>query len=259
MMLVCPECSASYAVPDKAIGEKGRTVKCAKCAHTWFQEPPKKEADEAKPEAEMTIVIEDEADASVQSNATEGEDTTPSDETSTASSEAPAEENNDDDAMPNFGEAQLPAIKRAMPAPTWLKAMAIASLVLAIIGGIFVFHTDLRDKGLEGIYAAVGFGNTHGLELSKLDVQALSDRRKNRYFIQGEILNNTEHETELPTLRVSLVKKSGAVVLYKDYSADEILEPGASFPFQAQLSSSSKDIERVVIDIGSPLEIALRD
>lgn len=40
MIIACPACATRYAVPDSAIGVDGRTVRCAKCRHSWFQDGP---------------------------------------------------------------------------------------------------------------------------------------------------------------------------------------------------------------------------
>jgi predicted Zn finger-like uncharacterized protein len=40
MIISCPACNTRYVVPDSAIGAEGRTVRCAKCRHSWFQEGP---------------------------------------------------------------------------------------------------------------------------------------------------------------------------------------------------------------------------
>jgi len=35
MILTCPSCETQYFADDATIGESGRTVKCAACAHSW--------------------------------------------------------------------------------------------------------------------------------------------------------------------------------------------------------------------------------
>lgn len=38
MIITCPACSTRYVVPDSAIAAEGRTVRCAKCRHSWFED-----------------------------------------------------------------------------------------------------------------------------------------------------------------------------------------------------------------------------
>lgn len=37
MLISCPNCATNFSVPDKALQPSGRTLKCAKCGHKWFQ------------------------------------------------------------------------------------------------------------------------------------------------------------------------------------------------------------------------------
>jgi len=40
MRLVCPNCAATYEVPEDAIPDSGRDVQCASCGHAWFFQRP---------------------------------------------------------------------------------------------------------------------------------------------------------------------------------------------------------------------------
>jgi predicted Zn finger-like uncharacterized protein len=51
MIIACPACSTRYVVPDSAISADGRTVRCAKCRHSWFQDGPLSETAPPEPVA----------------------------------------------------------------------------------------------------------------------------------------------------------------------------------------------------------------
>ena len=38
MLIVCPNCSTSYAIETASLGAAGRTVRCARCKTNWFAE-----------------------------------------------------------------------------------------------------------------------------------------------------------------------------------------------------------------------------
>ena len=51
MLIVCPTCATTYQIKLAALGEAGRTVRCASCKNTWFATP-----DSAIMEAETALV-----------------------------------------------------------------------------------------------------------------------------------------------------------------------------------------------------------
>ena len=56
MRLICPNCGATYEVPDDVIPKTGRDVQCSNCGHTWFERPGAPEAAEAAGAPELAAV-----------------------------------------------------------------------------------------------------------------------------------------------------------------------------------------------------------
>ena len=137
MIIACPACQTRYVVPDTAIGIEGRTVRCAKCKHSWFQEGPDAQRLAASTEAGGGGSIDppepehqtDDAppQASTRPAATSPAPAVPPAER-VASPEPPAEpsvteptagdeEAGDNAPAPDFDETEPPSYARTVPPP----------------------------------------------------------------------------------------------------------------------------------------------
>jgi len=153
MIIQCPECSSQFVVPDNAIPEKGRKVRCTSCRFVWF----------ATPEAEITPEDDESVspNAATQNDGTEDtKEETPSVEKDLSDSDAPAAPFDSEllsaiNELPDNPEDLSPSSDEEERTSEILTAVAEDELIRNTIHDAPSRHSNLSDLGR---YFALGLG-----------------------------------------------------------------------------------------------------
>ncbi len=211
MILECTECHARYLVPDSAIGATGRTVRCANCRHSWFQEPAILDLEGATvappPPAPLPIV----APVPV--------------------SESFASPGESADFSPFAPEPPFRA--RRNPARRWtIAAIAGGAVMLAAVGGLFF-------ADVPGIAAQLGL-SVAGQESPLQFVNLRKPERREMpsgselFVIGGQIHNPTATRQPVPEVRAELRDSQNRMVYSWPIPADQTsIAPGGTIGFDS--------------------------
>ncbi|GAA0658494.1 putative Zn finger-like uncharacterized protein [Sphingomonas insulae] len=243
MILECPECSTRYLVPDSAIGAEGRTVRCANCRHSWFQEPPVPEPEPPLP-LQPAQAIDDAGDD-------EGED----------------------GGVPPFLEpAAIPAA-RTMPLPEPVIVPPAAGFdafahrppfrtrrntsrrwtVIAIVAGLLMIAGvgAILFLGAPGLLAQIGL--PVGAEESPLRLKDNPIERRELengselFAVSGRVTNPSGERQRVPDIRAELRDAQGRIVYSWTITPQQrTLNPGGSIDFNSaklDVPSNSKRLE----------------
>lgn len=232
MQVQCPECGTRYLVKPESIGVSGRRVKCARCEHVWKEFPQKDTEQDTTPPPQSEQIAEFEKELQ-------------------ATHRTPAKKK----------ESKVPVREGHFETPISLKIAAFVVGTGVLCSGFVAHQPTLRNLPvLSSIYHAFGMSDTNGLILRDLSVSAMPAKGKDVYYVNGVIENTTDHNFDLPILRVVLSDMENITIEKEEFTKKDVQLPaGEKLPFESQVSTKSKDVAKITVDIGSPFELMMRD
>ena len=228
MALTCPNCSTRFKVKSEALGDRGRSVRCAKCAHVWFatqddlepdnatggqpapKAPPRREPPprEPPPRREPEPEDDDPFGATFDDGDDDADDVDLGPPPPSMRSESPAYEappfGADDEIVPR---QRRPQPKKKSPLGAWI---VLGVLVLGVaIGGFFLrFDIVKAYRPANAIFAAIGFPVDtlgFGLKIEQPTTRALIKQDERVLEVTGGITNTSGEPIDVPLLRGALL------------------------------------------------------
>ncbi|MBX9814106.1 MAG: zinc-ribbon domain-containing protein [Sphingomonas sp.] len=231
MILECSECQTRYLVPDSAIGPEGRTVRCANCKHSWFQEG----VSAAALAASAGAIAPPAVDAAPMPE--------PAEPPVASVAEEMAEPRGDDGADYDAFGYQPPFRPRRNPARRYTIAAVATSLVL--VAGI----AALSATGTQGLAAQLGLAapSTTPLIVQADPVRREAQRNGSELFaVSGRVVNPSDRPQRVPDILAELRDSHRRVVFSWTIEPEQrLLRPGASLRFnsaQLDVPSNSRDL-----------------
>jgi predicted Zn finger-like uncharacterized protein len=242
MILTCPACSVRYVVDPRALGVKGRMVRCARCTHTWRQVPP----DEGAPQA----VAPPPAAPAAPSGPV-----APPPPAEAAQAEPQARRRERTPAPSREERIQLPAV--AKPKRNWEPVLATAAAVAILIAGLAAAVLIERDRiarlypATADVFARVGFPVSDiGIGLDVRANKPVLDMANGlpTLVIDGNVVNVSSVARTVPKLVVMLLDQS-------DHDLQDVtvapssarLLPGESATFKTSITQPPEAAHHVVV------------
>jgi predicted Zn finger-like uncharacterized protein len=228
MILTCPSCDTRYSVDGAKFPAQGRTVRCAKCGHSWHAEP------EAAFHESDTVAAEPVAAPAPQ-------------EAVAAPVETPAADPYPAALSPTRAYAPAPVAPepRGPMAPKLAVVAGWAGLVAAVL---LIGYSAVRYRQdiaviwpqSAGVYSTLGLKvNASGIDFRQVTYRRETEDGQVVLAVSGMIVNAGSRQLPVPqTVRVTLSDAADKELYHWTFKPGAtVLTPGQSIPFTTRLSS----------------------
>lgn len=272
MLISCPNCATRFSVSDAALGQ-GRNLKCARCAHKWFQTP---EAAADAPAAEPAVVerqpVAEPALAEREREPAPPPSPPPLDDLPDRGQSAFDEPPEDEEDADGVTEAPQPHLGRLDPIPPSLSAgsrfrpgagktkdadrggrrswlVAGAMLLAGILAGAYAFQdwiVTMVPPSAEA-YRLLGLRDEPlgaGLTFRNYSSERRVNGTEETLVVRGVIANTTDAAVAIPALRLTLV--DGERIVQEKTTPPPVasLDPGGTVGFRIALERPDPSARR---------------
>jgi predicted Zn finger-like uncharacterized protein len=278
MHIVCPHCSTAFAIGAKALGDRGRNVRCARCKEIWLARP--EDAFETAPvpamaaaggSAEADAAAEWEAMARgeaggqapvVASPPIAGDWAEGDSGTSQAGDDwqALAREDALDAEIGRQRKGWFPRRGSGSSGNALFNLPAACAAMGALVVALMVWRADVVRllPQTASFYKMVGFDvNLRGLTFKDVKVTTETVEGKPVLVIEGVIVGDGRKTVELPRLRFSVRDGQGAeIYAWNTVLEQTTLKPGDHAAFKSRLASPPAEGKSIDIRFFNKRDIA---
>src|SRR5438067_6357776 len=190
MILTCPSCDTRYSVDGTKFPSQGRTVRCAKCGHSWHQAAEAPAEPEVAPEPAL-------AAPPPQAAASEPAPHSPLEGIAPTRAYAPA--------PAAAREPRVPLTSRLAVAAGWVGLIAVV-LLIGISAVRYRQDIAVIWPQSAGVYSSLGLKvNASGIDFREVSYKRESEDGQVVLAVSGRIVNGGPRELPVPqTVRVTL-------------------------------------------------------
>ena len=233
-LLTCPDCGASYRVPEAALTESGQNVRCQKCANVWFVPGEGVEADAL---ALADLEVADDMERPPAPAPVGAKDMNP----------------NGPDAASAYRQGTHARRRRKrVNIILLIWAATLGILVAALLIAVINRHRIVEQyPQLASVFTTLGLETSpNGFRLDAPEVQQVRLDGVDYLVVEGRVVNLTSESRTVPPVQLALLDVGGGALAEWDVDVDAQVAAGESATYLSEYPNPPLDAATLRWEMG---------